>query len=93
MLFTASRMPNPAECSVVLSLDESIRRHIDFLLKAAEQARGRIDSSSVGALHGCSSGRRRVLGALGVFFFFSFSEISPGGKRDIKAKTGDLDFG
>lgn len=27
------------------------------------------------------------------FFFFSFSEISPGGKRDIKAKNGDLDLG
>lgn len=86
-------MPNPAECSVVLSLDESIRRHIGFLLKAAERARGRIDSSSVGALHGCSLGRRQVLGALGVCLFFSFFEVSPGGERDIKAKNGDLDLG
>ncbi len=43
-LFTAFQMLKPPKYSVVLSLDESIRQHIGFLLKATDCA-ARIDSS------------------------------------------------
>lgn len=82
MLFTASQMPNPAECSVVLSLDESIRRHIGFLLKAAERARGRIDSSSVGQL------REAPSPWCARSFFFHFPRFHLVEREKLRLRTG-----
>lgn len=77
-------MPKPPNCSVVLSLDESIRRHIGFLLKATEHTR-RIDRS---ARHSGAAARGGAESSVHLLFCHFFRH-SPGAARDIKAKDRD----